>query len=86
MSVSSLSRLSRNGRRTLLMTHTTAKHYYHEYCSKFSYVEIQKRFKAGKTIESPHNDSIHIWGENISDTECFRRRLKGTLSNEILGV
>lgn len=76
--------MSVNRRRIFLMTRVTAEHYYHEYCSQFSYVEIQKRFKAGKTIESPHNGFIHIWGENISDTEVFKRRLQGLVDTKPL--
>lgn len=41
------------------------------------------RFQKGTKIRTP---SLILWGENINNAECFRRRLKGTLSNEILGV
>lgn len=28
--------------------------------------------------------TVRVWGENISDSECFRRRLEGTLHVDIV--
>ncbi len=75
---------SREGRRNFLMDEMLAKYYYDEYSNKFSDVEKRRRFESGERIYSPYNNNIYIWGEEISDTEVFRRRLIGSVDSEIL--
>lgn len=75
---------SRVGRRIFLMTSISAEHYYGEYLKKFSDVHKARCFEEGTEIRSPNNDSLYIWGENISDSEIFKRRLAGSVDKESL--
>lgn len=74
---------SHQGRRVFLMNEESAKHYYNDYLRKYGHDHKLMCFTNGVRIESPHNN-IHIWGENISDRELFKRRLNGSLDKETL--
>lgn len=76
--------LGRNNRRNFLMNNIQAKHYYDLFSPKFSDVEKHRRYKSGEKINSQYNNNIYIWGENISDTEVFKRQLQGLVDTESL--
>ena len=77
---------SREGRRVFLMTRVSAEYYYRDYLQKFSDVHKARCFEEGSEIRSPNNDSLFIWGENISDKEIFKRRLMGSVDKLTLEV
>lgn len=75
--------LGRETRRVFLMNRVSAEYYYGQYLGKFSHAHIKRCLESGARTVSPYND-IHIWGENISDNEVFKRRLIGTVDKEPL--
>lgn len=69
---------SRNARRVFLMSRVSAEYYYGDYLRKFGRAHIYRCLETGARTVCPHND-VHIWGEDISDSELFKRRLNGSV-------
>lgn len=75
---------NRNARRVFLMNSISAEYYYGDYLKKFSDIHKARCFEEGTEIRSTNNDTIFIWGESISDSEVFKRRLMGSVDKETL--
>lgn len=75
---------SREKIRNFIMREDSARHYYDNWLTKYSIIEIARKYSCGGKITSPHNSNLQIWGENISDQEIFKRRLTGTIDQETL--
>lgn len=75
---------SREGTRIFVMHEDSAIHYYNEWLTKHSTVEITRKYTNGERIRPSDARVIQIWGEDISDQEIFRRRLAGTVDHESL--
>lgn len=75
---------SRECRRVFEMGRVSAEYYYGDFLSKFSHVHRTRSLKEGAEVRSPNSSSAIIWGENISDSELFKRRLSGALDKEML--
>lgn len=75
---------SREKIRNFVMREDAARHYYDEWLSMYSIVEITRRHTNGERITSPYSPGLQIWGENISAQEIFKRQLIGTVDREIL--
>ncbi len=73
---------SRELRRVFLMSGVSAEYYYGQYLRKFSNLEIRRSLKTGARVHG-END-IYIWGEDINDSEIFKRRLVGSVDKETL--
>jgi hypothetical protein len=74
----------RNARRVFLMNSESAKRLYGAYLRNFPEIHRTRCLKEGAEIRSPDNDSLFIWGENIGDSEIFKRRLNGSVDKETL--
>lgn len=74
---------SRQTRRVFLMNQDTAEYYYNDYLNKFGHAHKQKCLENGTRTDSPYSDT-YIWGEDISDSELFKRRLSGFVDKDTL--
>lgn len=72
----------RKARRTFLMSRVSAEYYYGDFLSKFHRDNMKHCFETGARAIS--ENGTRIWGENISDSELFNRRLKGTVDKDML--
>lgn len=70
------------------MTAESAEYYYRQYLYKGGDNEeqIQKHFHNGTHVHAPKGfaHGIRIWGEEMSDKELFRLRIKGEIDKEML--
>ena len=74
---------ARGCKRNFLMNLASAKRYYRQWSS--SVLEAKVMFRQGSKLMKPNNPrDLYIWGENISDSELFKRRLNGSVDKETL--
>lgn len=55
-----------------------------ENSDRLLYEEIDWRFETGQTVRVDKGASVVMWGEEITNEELFKRRLKGSIGQEII--
>ena len=70
------------------MDEKTARHYYYEYLGNMGKRDkhIEWAFEAGTHVHAPKPfaSGLRIYGEEMTDKELFRLRIKGEIEKEML--